>query len=62
MEVCSALFALWIVGAYEYKPGFMQVEQLNTETGQVTELIVTTDDYLSCWENGVPVLRPGPTD
>lgn len=62
MEICTALFALWIVGATEYRPGLMQVDQLNIDTGEVTQLIVTTDDYLSCWENGVPVQRPGSTD
>ena len=55
MDVCSALFALWIVGAYEYRPGLMTVEQLNPDNGEIIELIVTTDDYLSCWEDGVPL-------
>ena len=55
MDVCSALFALMIVGAYEYKPGFMQVQQLNPDNNQIIELIVPTNDYLSCWEDGVPV-------
>ena len=54
MDVCSALFALMIVGAYEYRPGLMHVEQLNPDNGEVIQLIVATDDYLSCWEDGVP--------
>ena len=62
MDICTSLFALMIVGAYEYRPGLMHVEQINTKTGEITELIVYTDDYLSCWENGVPVRGPGSTD
>ena len=46
---------MMIVGAYEFKPGLMYVEQYNYDTQQVEELIVYTDDYLSCWEDGVPV-------
>ena len=59
MEVCAALFAMMITGAYEYRPGLMFVEQIDPSTGQTQELIVYTDDYLSCWEDGVPVRQPG---
>ena len=53
---------MMIVGAYEFKPGLMYVEQYNYDTQQVEELIVYTDDYLSCWEDGVPVRGPGTYD
>ena len=56
MDICSAMFALWIVGAYEITPGTMHVQQLNPDTNQIIELTVPTDDYLSCWEDGVPLL------
>ena len=36
---------MMIVGAYEFKPGLMYVEQYNYDTQQVEELIVYTDDY-----------------
>ena len=51
-----------ITGAYEFKPGLMRVDLLDTKTQTTHELIVYTDDYLSCWENGLPVQRPGTTD
>ena len=59
VSICSTLFALSIVGAYEFRPGLMLVEQFNPQTGTTEELIVYTDDYLSCWEDGVPVRQPG---
>ena len=59
VSICSTLFALSIVGAYEFRPGMMLVEQFNPQTGTTQELIVHTDDYLSCWEDGVPVRRTG---
>ena len=51
MDICAALFSMMIVGAYEYRPGLMYVEQLNLETNETQELIVYTDDYLRCWED-----------
>ena len=51
-----------IVGAYETRPGIMHVELLNTQTETVEELYVYTEDYLQCWNNGVPVQLPGDTD
>ena len=62
VSICSTLFALSIVGAYEFRPGLMLVEQFNPQTGTTEELIVYTDDYLSCWEDGVPVRQPGSAD
>ena len=55
MDVCSALFALWIVGAYEITPGSMRVQQLNPDNNEIIELTVPTNDYLSCWEEGIPL-------
>ena len=48
-----------ITGAYEIKPGIMHVELLNTRTETIEELYVYTEDYLQCWNNGVPVQLPG---
>jgi hypothetical protein len=62
ISVCSALFSMMIVGAYEFRPGMMLVEQFNFETNTTEELIVYTDDYLKCWEDGVPVREPRSTD
>jgi hypothetical protein len=61
VSICSALFALSIVGAYEFTPGMMLIEQHDPQTQTVEELIVYTDDYLSCWEDGVPIRRSGET-
>ena len=44
-----------ITGAYEIKPGIMHLELLNTQTETIEELYVYTEDYLQCWDNGVPV-------
>ena len=51
-----------ITGAYETRPGIMQVQLLNTQTETIEELYVYTEDYLQCWDNGVPVQLPGNTD
>ena len=51
------LSAFAIVGAYEVAPGWMQVNQLNPYINKIITLGVETDEYLSCWKNGVPV-RP----
>ena len=59
ISICSTLFALSIVGAYEFRPGMMLVEQWNPTTDTTEELIVYTDDYLSCWEDGIPIRQPG---
>ena len=58
MELCSFILSLAIVGAYEGRPGIMQVQYLENQT--VQEIYVYTKDYLRCWENSVPVLEPGP--
>ena len=60
--ICSTLFSLAIVGAYEVAPGWMQVHQWDPYQDKIITLGVATDDYLSCWENGVPVRRFGPAD
>ena len=62
MTLCSFLFSAMIVGAYETRPGIMHVELLNTTTETVEELYVYTEDYLQCWDNGVPVQLSGDTD
>ena len=53
MELCSFILSLVIVGAYEGRPGIMQVQYLENET--VEEIYVYTEDYISCLEDGVPV-------
>lgn len=59
-SLCSLILSLTIVGAYEGKPGIMQVQYL--EDGTVQEIYVETKDYLSCWDNGFPVQQPGSAD
>ena len=59
MELCTYLFSLMIVGAVETRPGIMHVELLDTSTETTEEIYIYTEDYLSCWENGVPV-SPAP--
>ena len=56
MTLCAFLFSTMITGAYEYRPGIMHVELLNTQTETIEELYVYTEDYIQCWDNGVPVL------
>ena len=53
MELCSLILSLTIVGAYEGRPGTMQVQYLENET--VQEIYVNTEDYLRCWEGDFPV-------
>lgn len=53
MELCSFILSLVIVGAYEGRPGIMQVQYLENET--VQEIYVYTEDYLRCLEDGLPV-------
>ena len=60
MELCSFILSALIVGAYETRPGIMQVQYL--ENNNVEEIYLYTEDYLKCWDNGVPVREPGPTD
>ena len=55
MTLCSFLFSAMITGAYETRPGIMQVQLLNTQTETIEELYVYTKDYVQCWDNGVPV-------
>ena len=55
MTLCAFLFSTMITGAYEYRPGIMHVELLNTQTETIEELYVYTEDYIQCWDNGVPV-------
>ncbi len=62
MTFCSFLLSAMIVGAYETRPGIMHLEILNTHSETTEELYVYTEDYLSCWEDGVPVREPGSTD
>ena len=56
------ILSAMIVGAYETRPGIMHLELLNTQTETIEEMYVYTEDYLSCWDNGVPVQLPGDTD
>ena len=56
MSLCSFLFSAMIVGAYEIKPGIMQVQLLNANTNSTEELYVHTSDYLGCWDD-LPVRR-----
>ena len=60
MELCSFILSLVIVGAYEGRPGTMQVQYLENET--VQEIYVNTEDYLACWDNPIPVRRYGQAD
>ena len=60
MELCSFILSLVIVGAYEGRPGIMQVQYLENET--VQEIYVYTEDYLACWDGGFPIQQSGPTD
>ena len=62
MTLCSFLFSTMIVGAYETRPGIMYVEFMRTPNDPVEELYVYTEDYVQCWNNGVPVQLPGDTD
>ena len=57
MELCSLILSLAIVGAYEGKPGIMQVQYL--ENDNIEEIYVYTEDYLNCFENGLPVRPAG---
>ena len=52
---------MMIVGAIESRPGIMHVELLDTSTETVEEIYVYTEDYLNCWENGLPV-TPAPVE
>ena len=60
MQLCSFILSLVIVGAYEGKPGIMQVQYLENET--VQEVYVYTEDYLACWDNSIPVQQSGSAD
>ena len=62
MNLCAYLLSMMVVGAYEVHPNIMHVELMNTETQTIEEIYVYTDEYLQCWEDGVPVQQPGPTD
>ena len=55
VSFCAALFSALIVRAYEYKPGQMYVEHFNQDTLETYATFVYTDDYLKCWEDGLPV-------
>ena len=60
MQLCSFILSLVIVGAYEGRPGIMQVQYLENET--VQEVYVYTEDYLACWDNPIPVRPAGSAD
>ena len=53
MELCSLILSLTIVGAYETRPGIMYVQYLDHTN--IEELYVYTEDYVNCWDNGIPV-------
>ena len=55
MTLCAFLYSAMITGAYETRPGIMQVQLLNTQTETIEELYVYTEDYVQCWDNGVPI-------
>lgn len=60
MELCSLILSLTIVGAYEGKPGIMQVQYLENET--VQEIYVHTEDYINCLQQRVSVPLSGDID
>jgi hypothetical protein len=60
MELCSFILSLVIVGAYEGRPGIMQVQYLENET--IQEIYVYTEDYLKCLEQRVSVPLSGDVD
>ena len=60
MELCSFILSLVIVGAYEGRPGIMQVQYLENQT--VEEIYVYTEDYLKCLEQRVSVPLSGDVD
>ena len=60
MEICSFILSLVIVGAYETRPGIMYIEYLENNT--VKDAVIYTEEYLKCWENGVPISGPEPAD
>ena len=63
MAICSFLLSVAIVGAYEIKPGIMHIEYLDQyDVEKVEEIYLYTDDYLKCWDNGVPVQQSGSPD
>ena len=63
MAICSFLLSVAIVGAVETRPGIMHIEYLDQyDVEKVEEIYLYTDDYLKCWNNGVPVLEPGSAD
>ena len=57
MTLCAFLFSTMITGAYEYRPGIMHVELLNTQTETIEELYVYTEDYIQCWTTECPYFQ-----
>jgi len=56
MEICAFLLASTIVGAYEFTPGSMRVEVLDSAAANgVAVAFVYTDTYLGCMEQSVPI-------
>ena len=55
MDLCSFLLSVFVLKAYEFTPGLMRVNVLDTRTETVHELIVETNEYLTCWENNLSV-------
>ena len=54
-SVCTFLFSMTIVGAVEVQPGWMEVQHFEPIDNQIYTSHIYTDDYLSCWKNGLPV-------
>lgn len=51
MEICAFLLSATIVGAYEFTPGSMRVEVLDSSASNgVGVAFVYTDTYLRCME------------
>ena len=56
MEICAFLLASTIVGAYEFTPGSMRVEVLDSSAANgVAVAFVYTDTYLGCMEQSAPI-------
>ena len=57
---CTWLFSMWIVGAAEVSPGWMQIQHLDPIDGQVYVSDVYTEDYLQCFPYDNPKEVQGP--
>ena len=53
--ICSCLLSLTIVGATEVAPEIMYIQYMDYSTNRIEELYVDTNEYTSCFADGVPV-------